>query len=103
MLDILVQERRYGKAAKRFLQTPTDWSALCSASDRDQQAEEPWRGEKYQLLPDVRHRQSRYLNNGSETTVQRLQSWQGRSAPAPRLLIYPGHFHPRQPLLRADA
>jgi putative transposase len=83
VLDILVQSRRDATAAKR------------------------------QVLPDVEHRQSRYLNNRAknsqrptrrrERQMQRFKSpEQAQDFLSAHALIY-GHFHPRRHRLAANA
>jgi putative transposase len=68
---------------------------------------------KRHLLPDVEHRQSRYLNNRAENShrptgrrerqMQRFKSpEQGQHFLAAHAFIH-GHFHPRRHLLSADA
>src|ERR671933_137314 len=105
VLDILVQERRNATAAKRFFKRllaglkykprriVTDGLRSHGVAHRD-------------LLPDVRHRTSRYLNNRAENshrpTRRREQQMQRFKSPeqAQRFLsahamIY-GHFRPRR-------
>ena len=69
VLDILVQSRRHAKAANRFFRKlrkglqhvphviVTDKLRSCAAAKR-------------KLLPEVEHRQSRYLNNRAEVSHQ---------------------------------
>jgi putative transposase len=110
VLDILVQERRNGTAAKRFFKQllgglgykprrlVTDGLRSYGVAQRA-------------ILPDVRHRTSRYLNNRAENShrptrrrerqMQRFKS----SDEAQRFLsthsmIY-GHFRPRRHLIPA--
>jgi len=110
VLDILVQEKRDGVAAKRFFQRLlmglqskpkrliTDglrsYGVACRA-----------------LLPDVRHRTSRYLNNRAENShrptrrrerqMQRFKSQgQAQDFLAAHAIIY-GHFRPRRHRLDA--
>jgi putative transposase len=112
VLDILVQGRRNAAAAKRFFKRLlhglkykprrliTDGLRSYGAAHRE-------------VLPDVRHRTSRYLNNRAENShrptrrrerqMQRFKS----STQAQRFLsahgmIY-GHFRPRRHLMAADA
>jgi putative transposase len=104
VLDVLVQTRRSAGAAKRFfkrllkglLYVPrvliTDKLKSYGVAQRE-------------LLPDVEHRQSRYLNNRSENshrpTRQRFKSpRQAQRFLSAHSLIY-GHFRPRRHLLTA--
>ncbi len=110
VLDILVQARRSAAAAKRFFKhllrnlqykprrIVTDGLRSYSVAHRD-------------ILPEVRHRQSRYLNNRAENShrptrrrerqMQRFKS----SDQAQRFLsahgIIYGHFRPRRHLMTA--
>ncbi len=109
VLDILVQDRRNALAAKRFFKRllhglqykprriVTDGLRSYGVAHRD-------------IMPDVRHCQSRYLNNRAENShrptrrerqMQRFKS----SAQAQRLLsaqdIIYGHFRPRRRLVTA--
>ena len=111
VLDILVQERRSATAAKRFFRRllvglkyrprkiVTDGLRSYGVAHRD-------------VLPDVRHRTSRYLNNRAENshrpTRRRERQMQRFKSPqqAQRFLschamIY-GHFRPRRQLMTAD-
>jgi putative transposase len=110
VLDILVQDRRNGSAAKRFFKRLlaglkykprrllTDGLKSYGAAQRE-------------LLPEVRHRSSRYLNNRAEnshrpTRRRERQMPRFKSAEqAQRFLsahsmIY-GHFRPRRHLMTA--
>ena len=112
VLDILVQERRDGSAAKRFFKrllkglryVPrviiTDGLRSYGVAQRS-------------LLPNVEHRQSRYLNNRAENshrpTRRRERQMQRFKSPAQaqhflsaHALIH-GHFHPRRHLMAATA
>ena len=111
VLDILVQERQNATAAKRFLRRllaglkfkprriVTDGLRSYGAAQRE-------------IMPEVRHRTSRYLNNRAENshrpTRRRERQMQRFKSPeqAPRFLsahamIY-GHFRPRRHLMTAD-
>jgi len=111
VLDILVQGRRNATAAKRFFgrllaglryrpkRIVTDGLRSYGAARRE-------------VLPDVRHRTSRYLNSGAENshrpTRRRERQMQRFKSPeqAQRFLsahgmIY-GHFRPRRHLMTAD-
>ncbi len=110
VLDILVQDRRNAPAAKRFFKRLlaglrfrprriiTDGLKSYGVAHRE-------------LMPDVRHRTSRYLNNRAENlhrlTRRRERQMQRFKSPeqAQRFLsahamIY-GHFHPRRHLMMA--
>ena len=110
ILDILVQERRDGKAAKRFFRRllkglqsvprviVTDKLRSYGVAQRH-------------LLPDVEHRQSRYLNNRAENShrptrrrerqMQRFKSCeQAQNFLSAHAFIH-GHFHPRRHLMAA--
>jgi putative transposase len=105
VLDILVRSRRDAGAAKRFfkrllkglLYVPrvlvTDKLGSYGVAKRE-------------LLPDVEHRKSRYLNNRAENShrptrrrerqMQRFKSpWQAQRFLSAHGFIY-GHFHPRR-------
>ncbi len=110
VLDILVQARRNATAAKRFFKRllrglqfkprriVTDGLRSYGVAHRD-------------ILPEVRHRQSRYLNNRAENshrpTRRRERQMQRFKSPeqAQRFLsahgIIYGHFRPRRQLLTA--
>jgi putative transposase len=111
VLDILVQDRRNATAAKRFFKRlltglkyrprkiVTDGLRSYGVAHRD-------------LLPDVRHRTSRYLNNQAENShrptrrrerqMQRFKSpGQAQRFLSSHALIY-GHFRPRRHLMSAD-
>jgi putative transposase len=111
VLDILVQDRRNATAAKRFFKRllaglkyrprkiVTDGLRSYGVAHRD-------------LLPDVRHRTSRYLNNRAENShrptrrrerqMQRFKSpGQAQRFLSPHAVIY-GHFRPRRHLISAD-
>jgi putative transposase len=104
VLDILVQERRDAKAAKRFfrrrLKIVTDKLRSYGVAKRH-------------LFPDVEHLQSRYLNNRAENShrptrrrerqMQRFKSpEQAQDFLSAHAFIH-GHFQPRRHLLAADA
>ncbi len=111
MLDILVQGRRNATAAKRFFRRllaglkykpkriVTDGLRSYGVARRE-------------LLPDVRHRTSRYLNNRAENShrptrrrerqMQRFKSAdQAQRFLSAHAMIY-GHFRPRRHLMTAD-
>src|SRR5689334_8175381 len=110
VLDILVQERRNGAAAKRFFKRLlhglrykprrliTDGLRSYGVAQRA-------------VLPDVRHRTSRYLNNRAENShrptrrrerqMQRFKSPdQAQQFLSAHGMIY-GHFRPRRHLMTA--
>jgi putative transposase len=110
VLDVLVQTRRSAGAAKRFfkrllkglLYVPrvliTDKLKSYGVAQRE-------------LLPDVEHRQSHYLNNRAENShrstrrrerqMQRFKSpWQAQHFLSAHSFIY-AHFRPRRHLLTA--
>jgi putative transposase len=112
VLDILVQARRNASAAKRFFKRllaglkyrprrlVTDGLRSCGVARRE-------------ILPDVRHRTSRYLNNRAENShrptrrrerqMQRFKSpEQAQRFLSAHAMIY-GHFRPRRHLMTADA
>ena len=109
VLDILVQPRRDGRAAKRFfrlLLKALKYEPRVIVTDKPRSYGVVQR----KLLPRVEHRQSRYLNNRAENShrptrrrerqMQRFkQGWDFLFAHA---LIH-GHFHPRRHLLTATA
>ena len=67
VLDILVQERRDAEAAKRFfrrLLKGVDYVPRVIVTDKLRS----YVVAKRHLLPDVEHRQSRYLNNHAENS-----------------------------------
>ena len=110
VLDILVQDRRNGSAAKRFFKCllaglkykprrlVTDGLRSYGVAQRE-------------LLPEVRHRSSRYLNNRAENShrpTRRRERQMQRFKSAERAqrfltahgMIY-GHFRPRRHLMTA--
>ena len=111
VLDILVQERRNATAAKRFFKRlliglkykprkiVTDGLRSYGVAQRE-------------VLPGVRHRTSRYLNNRAEKshrpTRRRERQMQRFKSPeqaqwflSTHVMIY-GHFRPRRHLMTAD-
>jgi putative transposase len=111
VLDILVQERRNATAAKRFFRRllvglkykprkiVTDGLRSYGVAQRE-------------VLPGVRHRTSRYLNNRAENShrptrrrerqMQRFKSpEQAQRFLSAHAMIY-GHFHPRRHLMTAN-
>ena len=112
VLDILVQERRNGKAAKRFfkrLLKGLQYVLRVIITDKLRSSGVAQR----RLLPNVEHRQSRYLNNRAENShrptrrrerqMQRFKSSrQAQSFLSAHAFIH-GHFHPRRHLMAATA
>ena len=112
MLDILVQDRRDAKAAKRFfkrLLKGLQYVPRVIVTDKLRS----YGAAKRQILPNVEHRQSRYLNNRAENShrptrrrerqMQRFKSpEQAQDFLSAHSFIY-GHFHLRRHLLAANA
>jgi putative transposase len=110
VLDILVQARRDGQAAKRFfkrLLTGLQYEPRVIVTDKLLSYGVAQR----QLLPGVEHRQSRYLNNRAENShrptrrrerqMQRFKSSrQAQDFLSAHAFIY-GHFRPRRHQLTA--
>src|ERR1700756_1221758 len=112
VLDIRVQERRDGKAAKRFfrrLLKGLPYVPWVIVTDKLRS----YGVAKRQLLPGVEHRQSRYLNNRAENShrptrrrerqMQRFKSAEHAQTFLSAHAFIHGHFHPRRHLLTADA
>jgi len=112
VLDILVQERRDGTAAKRFfrrLLKGLHYVPRVIVTDKLRS----YGVAKRQLLPRVEHRQSRYLNNRAENShrptrrrerqMQRFKSLEQAQTFLSAHAFIHGHFHPRRHLLTADA
>jgi putative transposase len=110
VLDILVQERRDGSAAKRFfrrLLKGLQYVPRVIITDKLRSYGVAQRC----LLPNVEHRQSRYLNNRAENshrpTRRRERQMQRFKSPdqAQHFLtahaFIHGHFHPRRHLMVA--
>jgi len=112
VLDILVQQRRDAKAAKRFfrrLLKGLDYVPRVIVTDKLRSYSVALR----QLLPKVEHRQSRYLNNRAENShrptrrrerrMQRFKSpRQAQDFLSAHAFIH-GHFHPRRHLPTASS
>jgi putative transposase len=112
VLDILVQERRNGKAAKQFfkrLLKGLQYVPRVIITDKLRSYGVAQR----RLLPNVGHRQSRHLNNRAENShlptrrrerqMQRFKSSdQARNFLSAHAFIH-GHFHPRRHLIAATA
>ena len=112
VLDILVQERRDGKAAKRFfkrLLKGLQYVPRVIVTDKLRSYGVAQRS----LLPNVEHRQSRYLNNRAENShrptrrrerqMQRFKSSdQAQNFLSAHAFVH-AHFHPRRHLMVASA
>ena len=112
VLDILVQERRDARAAKRFLKkllTGLQYTPRVIVTDKLRS----YGVARRELLPQVEHRQSRYLNNRAENShrptrrrerqMQRFKSpGQAQHFLSAHAFIH-GHFHPRRHLMTAAA
>ena len=110
VLDILVQDRRNATAARRFFRRLL---AGLKHKPRRIVTDGPrgYGAAKREVLPEVRHRTSRYLNNRAENshrpTRRRERQMQRFKSPeqAPRFLsshgFIHGHFHPRRHLMSA--
>jgi putative transposase len=110
VLDILVQSRRNAGAAKRFfkrLLKGLQYVPRVLVTDKLGS----YGAAKRELLPEVEHRQSRYLNNRAENShrptrrrerqMQRFKSaWQAQRFLSNHAFIY-GHFRPRRHLMTA--
>ena len=105
MLDILMQDCRDARAAKRFfkrLLKGLQYAPRVLVTDKLGS----YGVAKRELLPDVEHRKSRYLNNRAENShrptrrrerqMQRFKSsQQAQRFLSAHAFIY-GHFHPRR-------
>ena len=112
VLDILVQDRRDGQAAKRFfrrLLKGLQYVPRVIVTDKLRS----YGVARRHLLLDVEHRQSRYLNNRAENShrptrrrerqMQRFKSSdQAQTFLSAHAFIH-GHFHPRRHLMVAAA
>jgi putative transposase len=112
VLDILVQPRRDGNAARRFfrrLLKGLQYVPRVIATDKLQSYGVAHR----QLLPKVEHRQSRYLNNRAENShrptrrrERQMQRFKSPEQAQDFLFAHAfshGHFHPRRHLLTAGS
>jgi putative transposase len=109
-LDILLQDRRNGAAAKRFfkhLLHDLQYKPGCLVTDGLRSYGVAQRA----IMPDVRHRTSRYLNNRAENShrptrrrerqMQRFKSaGQAQRFLSTQAMIY-GHFRPQRHLMAA--
>ncbi len=110
VLDILVQDRRNATAAKRFLKRllkELRYKPRCLITD----GLRSYGVARREVLPEVRHRTSRYLNNRAENShrptrrrerqMQRFKSAeQAQRFLSSHAMIY-GHFRPRRHLMTA--
>jgi putative transposase len=111
VLDILVQGRRNAAAAKRFfkrLLAGLKYKPKRIVTD----GLRSYGAAKREVLPEVRHRTSRYLNNRAENShrptrrrerqMQRFKSpEQAQRFLSAHAMVY-GHFRPRRHLMTAD-
>ena len=111
VLDILVQGRRNAAAAKRFfkrLLAGLKYKPRRIVTD----GLRSYGAAKREILPEVRHRTSRYLNNRAENShrptrrrerqMQRFKSpEQAQRFLSAHAMVY-GHFRPRRHLMTAD-
>ena len=110
VLDILVQGRRNATAAKRFfkrLLAGLNYKPRRIVTD----GLRSYGAAKREVLPEARHRASRYLNNRAENshrpTRRRERRMQRFKSPGQAQRFLPshgfihGHFHPRRHLMSA--
>ena len=111
VLDILVQERRNATAAKRFFRR-----LLAGLKYRPRKIVtgglRSYGVAQREVLPDVRHRTSRYLNNRAENShrstrrqerqMQRFKSPEQAQQFLSADAMIDGHFRPRRHLMTAD-
>ena len=112
VLDILVQDRRDAQAAKRFFRRLLK-GLQCVPRVIVTDKLRSYCVARRHLLPDVEHRQSRYLNNRAENShrptrrrerqMQRFKSSdQAQTFLTAHAFIH-GHFHPRRHLMAPAA
>ena len=110
VLDILVQDRRNATAAKRFFRRLLK-GLRCKPRRLITDGLRSYGAAKREVLPEVRHRTSRYLNNRAENShrptrrrerqMQRFKSpEQAQRFLSAHAMIY-GHFRPRRHLMTA--
>jgi len=105
VLDILVQRRRDGAAAKRFfkrLLIGLQYAPRVLVTDKLKS----YGVAKREVLPDVEHRESRYLNNRAENShrptrrrerqMQRFKSMRQAQRFLSAHAFISGHFRPRR-------
>jgi putative transposase len=110
VLDILVQSRRDGAAAKRFfkrLLKGLQYEPRVLVTDKLKS----YGVAKRKLLPEVEHRESRYLNNRAENShrptrrrerqMQRFKSMRQAQRFLSAHALISGHFRPRRHLMTA--
>jgi putative transposase len=111
VLDVLVQKRRDGKAAKRFfkrLLKGLQYVPRVIVTDKLKS----YGVAKRAMLPTIEHRQSRYLNNRVENShrptrrrerqMQRFKSSRQAQGFLSAHAFIHGHFHPRRHLMKAS-
>jgi putative transposase len=111
VLDVLVQRRRDGKAAKRFfkrLLKGLQFVPRVIVTDKLKS----YGVAKRALLPKVEHRQSRYLNNRAENShrptrrrerqMQRFKSSRQAQGFLSAHAFIHSHFHPRRHRMKAS-
>jgi len=111
VLDILVQSRRDGAAAKRFLKRllkGLQYAPRVLITDKLKS----YGVAKREVLPDVEHRESRYLNNRAENShrptrqrerqMQRFKSTHQAQRFLSAHAFISGHFRPRRHLMTAS-
>jgi putative transposase len=112
VLDVLVQSRRDGEAAKRFfrrLLVGLQYEPRVIVTDKLRS----YGAARKMLLPSVEHRQSRYLNNRAENShratrrrERHMQRFKSRDQAQRFLFAHSfinGHFRPRRHLLAAGS
>ena len=111
VLDILVQSRRDGAAAKRFLKRllkGLQYTPRVLITDKLKS----YGVAKREVLPDVEHRESRYLNNRAENSrrptrqrerqMQRFKSMRQAQRFLSAHAFISGHFRPRRHRMTAS-
>ncbi|NPD70012.1 IS6 family transposase (plasmid) [Lichenicola cladoniae] len=110
VLDILVQSRRDGTAAKRFfkrLLSGLSYTPRVVVTDKLKS----YGVARRELLPDAEHRESRFLNNRAENShrptrrrerhMQRFKSMRQAQRFLSAHAFISGHFRPRRHLMTA--
>ncbi len=111
VLDILVRDRRNATAAKRFFKRLLAGLKYRRPRRIVTDGLRSYGAARREVLPDVRHRTSRYLNNRAENShrptrrrerqMQRFKSpEQAQHFLSSHVMIY-GHFRPRRHLMTA--
>jgi len=111
MLDILVQSRRDGMAAKRFFNRLLK-SLQCTPPVVATDKLKSYSVARRELLPDAEHRESRYLNNRAENShrptrrrerqMQRFKSMRQAQRFLAAHAFISGHFRPQRHLMTAS-